>query len=157
MPSTIPKKTGFLGRSRGTEVFKGLVIGSHTIPTTMTFTFAQASVQYQTEVEIAVCNFDGQVIPGVHVLDVYISDDAGGVGLCAVGPSGAVAPKAANGTLLGALTAAKALRVVTLATGKCVIQIQDDVTPVFLYVAAFLPGIGKIQVSRKTVAGDYKP
>jgi hypothetical protein len=123
----------------------------------LSFTFAQAATQYQTEVEIAVLNKDGQVIPGTHVLDVYLTDDVGGVGLTATGPSGAVVAKAASGTVLGILTAAKAFRAVTLATGKLTMTIQDDITPVLLYVAASIPGIGKVQVSRKTVAGDYKP
>lgn len=157
MPSTIPKKTGFGGRHRTTDVCAGMVLGGHTLSTFLTFTFAQAAAQYQTEVEIAVCNKDGQVIPGMHVLDVYLSDDAAGVGLCAVGPSGAVAAKTASGTVLGILTAAKAFRAVTLSTGKLTMTIQDDVTPVLLYVAASIPTVGRIQVSRKTVAGDYKP
>jgi hypothetical protein len=157
MAGTIPKKTGFGSRRRTTEVIGSAVIGGHTIPTLLSFTFAQAATQYQTEVEIAVLNKDGQVIPGTHALDVYISDDAAGAGLCAVGPFGAVAAKAASGTVLGILTAAKAFRAITLATGKLTMTLQDDVSPVFLYVAASLPGIGKVQVSRKTVAGDYKP
>jgi len=54
-------------------------------------------------------------------------------------------------------TAKKVFKVVTLATGKFTLQIIDDVTPILLYVAGAIPGMGKIQVSRKTVAGDYKP
>jgi hypothetical protein len=157
MPSTIPKKTGFGSRGRTTQAFRSLMVGGHTIPTLVSFAFAQAAAQFQTEVEISVCNAEGQVIPGTHVLDVYLSDDAAGAGVSAVGPSGAVAAKAASGTVLGILTAAKAFRAVTLATGKLTMTIQDDVTPVLLYVAASVPGVGKIQVSRKTVAGDYKP
>jgi hypothetical protein len=157
MAGTIPKKTGFGSRNRTTQIMTGLVVGTHTIPTLLTFAFAQAAAQYQTEVEISVCNKEGQVIPGTHVLDVYLSDDVAGAGVSAVGPSGAVAAKAASGTVLGILTAAKAFRAVTLATGKLTMTIQDDVTPVLLYVAATIPGIGKVQVSRKTVAGDYKP
>ena len=125
MPSTIPKKTGFGTRSRTTDVCSGMVIGGHTIPTLLTFAFAQAAAQFQTEVEIAVCNKDGQVIPGTHVLDVYLSDDVAGAGVSAVGPFGAVAAKAASGTVLGILTTAKAFRAVTLATGKLTMTIQD--------------------------------
>lgn len=157
MPSTIPKKTGFGSRRRTTEVIAGAVIGGHVIPASLSFTFAQSATQYQTEVEIAVLNKDGQVIPAVHALDVYISDDSAGVGLCAVGPSGAVAAKAASGTVLGVLTAAKAFRAITLSTGKLTMTLQDDATPVLLYVGASIPCIGKVQVSRKTIAGDYKP
>jgi hypothetical protein len=154
---TIPKKTGFGARARTTDVLAGLVLGGHTIPTLLTFTFAQNATQYGTECEIAVCNKDGQVIPGTHVLDVFLSDDVAGAALIVTDVAGAVAAKAASGFLLATYTAKKCFRVVTLATGKFTLSIIDDVSPVLLYVAGSIPAIGKVQVSRKTVAGDYKP
>lgn len=157
MPSTIPKKTGFGSRRRTTDIQASMIIGGHTIPTLLTFAIAQNATQFGTEIEIAVCNKEGQVIPGNHMLDVYLSDSATGEGVTAVDPTGAVSVKAASGSILATVTAKKLFKVVTLATGKFTLTIVDDAAPVFLYVAAAIPGIGKIQVSRKTVAGDYKP
>jgi len=154
---TIPKKTGFGSRKRTTDVFPSLVVGGHVVPTMLTFTFAQNATQYGTECEIAVCNKEGQVIPGIHMVDIYLTDSATGEGVTAVDPTGAVTAKAASGTILQTATAKKVFKVATLATGKFTLQIIDDATPVLLYVAGAVPGIGKIQVSRKTVAGDYKP
>lgn len=151
------KKTGFLKRSRGYEVHKGLILGGHNLPTDISFTFAINGTQYGTECEIAVLNAEGQVIPGVHALDVYLTDAADGTGVTATDPAGAITAKADSGTVLGVLTAKKAFRVITLPTGKFTLQILDDVTPVLLYVAASIPTIGVVKVSRKTVAGDYKP
>lgn len=154
---TIPKKTGFGSRKRTTDVVGGLVLGGHAIPTLLTFTFANSATQYGTVCEVSVCNKDGQVIPGIHMLDLYLTDSATGEGVTATDPAGTVAAKAASGSVLATVTAKKVLKVATLSTGKFTLEIIDDVTPVLLYVAAAIPGIGKIQVSRKTVAGDYKP
>lgn len=157
MAGTIPKKTGFGSRSRTTDVMAGAVIGGHTIPAALSFTFAQSATQYYSECEIQVLNKDGQLIPGTHELTVYISDNSAGQGLAATAPATSFAMKANSGVVLGSLTANKALRIITLATGKATVVLADDVTPVLLYVAASIPCIGKVQVSRKTVAGDYKP
>ena len=150
------KKTGFTSRDRGTQVFKGLVLDGFQIPTGVSFTFAQSATQYGTTCEIAVVDGNGNNIAGVFNLDVLLTDSATGVGVTATDPNGTVAAKAASGVVLGTLTAKKVLRVQTLATGKFTLEILDDVTPVLLYVAAALP-VCKICVSRKTVAGDYKP
>lgn len=157
MSGTIPKKTGFGSRKRTTDVLSGLVVGGHTVPTLLTFTFAKNATQYGTECEISVCNKDGQVIPGIHMLDVYLTNSATGEGVTATDPASTVTAKAASGTILQTATAKKVFKVATLSTGKFTLQILDDATPVLLYVAAAIPGIGKIQVSRKTVAEDYKP
>jgi len=154
---TIPKKTGFGSKRRTTEAIASLVVGGHTVPTLLTFTFAQNATQYGTECEVAVCNKDGQVIPSIHMLDLYLTDSATGEGVTAVDPTGAVAAKAASGTIIQTATAKKLFKAVTLSTGKFTLQIVDDAAPILLYVAAAIPGIGKVQVSRKTVAGDYKP
>lgn len=153
----IPKKTGFGSRRRTTEVIPALVLGGHKVPTLLAFTFTPNATQYYADVEISVCNKDGEVIPDVHVLDVYLSSLATGLDVIGTGPATSFAVKANSGVALGSLTANKALRVTTLATGKVTLTLADDVTPVLLYVAGTIPGIGSVQVSRKTVAGDYAP
>lgn len=153
----IPKKTGFTRRTKGTEAIDGLVLGGNHIPTDLSFTFAISATQYGTCCEIAVLNKNGEVIPGRHVLDVYTTDSADGVGLAGTDPASTVTAKANSGTVLATHTAKKSFRVVTLSTGKFTLELLDDVTPVLLYVAASIPVINKVKVSRKTVAGDYKP
>lgn len=157
MPSTIPKQTGFGSRRRTTDVVPGLVVDGHMIPTDLSFTFANGAAQYGVECEIAVLNCNGQVIPGTHVLDVYLSDDVAGQGVSSAGMASTVTSKSASGVVLGIMTTAKAFRVITLATGKFTLYGIDDVSLNLLYVAATIPCIGKVLVSRKTVSGDYKP
>jgi hypothetical protein len=154
---SIPKKTGFGSRRRTTEVIPSLVLGGHRIPTLLSFTFSNSATQYGTVCEIAVLNKDGEVIPGVHALDAWLTSLSTGLDVIATGPAISTGILANGGVVLGSLTASKAFRLATLATGKVSIELIDDITPVLLYVAASIPGIGKTQVSRKTVAGDYKP
>lgn len=152
MPSTIPKKTGYGSRRRTTEVIPALVLGGNSIPTDVVFAYAAGAANV-AEVEISVVNVGGQVIAGVHVLDILLSDAATGMGITATAASGTVQAKAASGTDYGALTAKKALRVSTLATGKYTLEITDSAKTGF-YVAVSIAA-APVQVSRQLVAGDY--
>ena len=151
----IDKKKGFLPRGvrqRVTESLKGLVLGGNHIPTDLSFAIAAAATNV-SNVTISVVNKDGYTIPGVHILDVWLSDAATGIGLTGATASGTVQAKTASGTVHGALTAKKALRVSTLADGTFVLEITDSAKTGF-YVAA-ASGIIPTQVSRVMVAGDY--
>lgn len=150
--TTMVKKTGFSKRDRATEAFAGLILGGNHIPTDVAFAIA-AGASTVSNVTISVVNKDGYVIPGVHVLDVWLSDAASGIGLTGAVASGTVQAKAASGTVHGALTAKKALRVSTLADGTFVLEITDIAKTGF-YVAAALEVV-PAQVSRQLVAGDY--
>ena len=149
---TITRKTGFNPRIRGTSVMDGLVLGAKTIPTDITFAIADGASTI-TEVEISVVNEDGFIIPGVHALDVYLSDAATGVGITGTTASGTVQAKSASGTDIGILTSKKALRVTTLATGIYTLEITDSAKTGF-YVAV-ASGIIPVQVSRQLVTADY--
>jgi hypothetical protein len=149
--------TGFVQRIRGKVALDSLFLAAKEVPTLITFAIAQNATQYATEVKIQCANKDGIAITGIHQLVIWLSDDAAGLGVTATDPFGAVAAKAASGTILGTLTAKKSFAVTTLADGSFTLQIIDDATPVFLYVAAAVPATGLACVSRKTVAGDYKP
>lgn len=149
----ITKKTGFSGPfDRATKVLAGLILGGNHIPVDISFAIAAGAANV-TNVTISVTNKDGLVIPGVHALDVWLSDAATGIGLTATSASGTVQAKSASGTDLGALTAKKALRVLTLATGVYTLEITDTAKTGF-YVAA-ATGILPTQVSRQLVTGDY--
>lgn len=143
---------GFIKRGKGKEALDALLLAGIHIPTDVTFAIASAAANV-SEVTITVVNKDGYTIPGVHVLDVWLSDAATGVGLTGTTASGTVQAKAASGTVHGALTAKKALRVSTLTTGVFVLEITDLAKTGF-YVAAAL-GVVPAQVSRVMVAGDY--
>jgi len=152
------KKTGFVNkRSNGCQIFADINVNGRNVPSSLTFAIAQNTTQYGTEIEVSVCNSAGHVIPGPHVLDVWLSDAADGIGVTGTDPAGNITAKANSGVVLGIMATKKAFRVVTAATGKFTLQIIDDVTPVLLYMAASLPSFGCMAVSRKTVAGDYKP
>lgn len=152
-----PKRTGFTRKGFGAELFQGINLAGRNLPAKVTFTFAQNATQYGTECEIAVCDSDGKPIPAVHHLDVYLTDSAVGAGVTGTDPNGTVTAKTSSGVLIATHTAKKTFRVQTLATGKFTLQILDDATPVLLYVAAVVAPGSQIWVSRKTVAGDYKP
>lgn len=139
-------------RARGKEAFDAIMLAGTHIPTDVTFGIAAAATNV-SEVTITVVNKDGYTVPGVHVLDVWLSDAATGVGLTGTTASGTVQAKAASGTVHGALTAKKAIRVSTLTTGKFILEITDSAKTGF-YVGAAL-GVVPAQVSRAMVAGDY--
>src|SRR5262249_12637703 len=67
----------------------------------------------------------GNALAGVFVLDVLLSDAATGAGLTANAATGNVQSAGTNGADLGTLTAKKALRVQTDATGLYVLSITD--------------------------------
>lgn len=144
--------TGFTKRGRGKEVIDALILGGNHVPTDLTFSIA-AAASTVSEVTIKVVNKDGYTIPGVHVLNVWLSDAATGVGLTGTTASGTVQAKAASGTVHGALTTKKAMTVSTLADGSFVLEITDNAKTGF-YVAAST-GVVPAQVSRAMVAGDY--
>lgn len=149
----IVKKTGFTCRDRGTKALAQLMLNGKLIPSQIVYTITAAAANV-CEVELAVADKDGNVIAGVHTLDVCLSDAATGVGLTGTAASGTVQAKAASGTVLGALTVKKALRIQTLATGKFTLEITDAAKTLF-YVTGSIPGLGRISVSRKLVVGDY--
>jgi hypothetical protein len=152
------KKTGFVQRWRGAIAADELKLGkAPMIPTQLLFSYAQSATQYGAEVQVQVCDSDGNIIPGAWAMDVWLSDNADGSTLAAAAPNTSAGVKAANGLSLGALTANKAFRIITKSDGTATIALLDDATPVLLYVGASLPSLGIIAVSRKTVAGDYKP
>lgn len=153
----MPKLKGFIERIRGVKAFDSIFVGGKEIPALCTFAISQNATQYYSEVEIAVCNKEGEPVGQPCIIDLWLSDAATGLGLAANAPASGIALKANCGTAMGTLTTNKALRVQTLATGKVTLVLQDDVTPVLLYVAASIPGSGQFSISRKTVAGDYKP
>lgn len=95
----------------------------------------------------------GNNLAAVTALDIWLSDAATGIGLTATSASGAVAA-GASGTDLGALTAKKALRVLTSATGAYILSITDTAKTGF-YPCCALPGTGKAVVGAQLITANY--
>lgn len=86
--------------------------------------------------------------------EIWLSDDADGIGLTATSASGTVQAKSGGGADFGALTAKKALAVQALGTGLYILEITDTAKTGF-YIAIKNPFTGNIAVSRQLVTGDY--
>lgn len=121
-------------------------------PASITLTPA-AGTTNQCIVTIQALDGAGNAIAYPVTLDVLISDAASGAGLTAVAISGAVANSGTAGTDLIAMTAKKALRVQTDATGKYTLSITDSAKS-GLYVVASLGG-KKPFVSPQLITANY--
>lgn len=106
------------------------------------------------EVTITAKDADGAVLAGVHNFDLWLSDAASGAGLTATTASGAVDAKAASGVNLLVMSAKKALRVQTLATGIFILSITDTAKTAFK-VCAQAPGSGKTIVGATLITANY--
>lgn len=95
----------------------------------------------------------GNAVVGVFAVDVWLSDAATGVGLTANTASGAVGAST-SGTDLGALTAKKALRSLTDATGKYILSITDTGKNLFVPCVS-IPFSGKAVPGTALTAGSY--
>lgn len=105
------------------------------------------------EVTFTVKDCDGTTIAAVVPLIVYLSDAATGVGLTGTSASGTVQAKSASGTDLGALTAKKALIVMTNADGTYVLEITDTAKTGFYPCG--VPLGHDVVVGTQLVTGDY--
>jgi hypothetical protein len=95
----------------------------------------------------------GNNLPVVVPLDVWLSDNATGIGLTATTASGAVGA-GASGTDIWVGTAKKALRSLTDATGKYVLSITDTLKTGFVPCCS-IAGTGQIAAGARLVAGNY--
>lgn len=100
-----------------------------------------------------VTDVSGNAVAETQVLLVWLSDAATGIGLTGTSASGTVTT-ATNGTDMGAITAKKALFVLTNASGVFTIEITDIAKTTF-YVGASVPGSGQTNVSRILATADY--
>jgi hypothetical protein len=106
-----------------------------------------------TNVTIQLKDGAGNNLTVVVPLDVWLSDAATGIGLTATTASGAVGA-GASGTDLGALTAKKALRSLTDATGKYVLSITD-VAKTGFFPCCTIAGTGQIFVGAQLITANY--
>lgn len=95
----------------------------------------------------------GNNVANVTALDVWLSDAATGIGLTATTASGTVGA-GTSGTDLAWITASKAARVLTDATGKYILSITDSAKTGF-YPCCSVPGTGKVAVGAQLTSGSY--
>jgi hypothetical protein len=95
---------------------------------------------------------DGNNLTAPTVVDLWLSDASTGLGLTATTASGGVVA-GASGVVIGILTAAKAFRAVTDATGKAILTITDTSKTTF-YPVASVPG-GSVTVGAQLTSGSY--
>lgn len=121
------------------------------IPTGVTYSTAKGSANVCL-VSYQLVDCYGNPVASSFSFDAFLSDAATGLGLTATTASGAVAA-GASGAVLGILTASKAFRVQTTATGLFILSITDSAKTGF-YPVAQLPGRQPI-VAPQLVAASY--
>jgi hypothetical protein len=92
----------------------------------------------------------GATIASTHVLDVYISEAATGIGITADAYS--TGASVTTGTQIVALTANKAWRLITSAGGVFAISITDTVKPADQYAVVINPKSGRPIISAASAA-----
>lgn len=107
------------------------------IATSVTIDLAASGTTDGMAITITVVDAAGATVAGAHALDVWISEDADGIGLTGDSASGTLT--AATGAILTAFTAKKHVRVVTADTGIAVLTLVDSANPTDQYVACRAP------------------
>ena len=133
-----------------TAAVTNLTVNSKKTPVTATLTPAAGAANV-TNVTIQLKDGSGIALANAAVVDVWLSDAATGLGITGTAASGTPAPT--TGTILGILTAKKAWRVVSNASGVIVLEITDTAKTGF-YVAVGANNT-VIAISAQLVAGNY--
>lgn len=97
----------------------------------------------------------GNPLAGVFSFDLFLSDAATGIGLTATTASGGISALANSGTILGVLTAAKAISVTTNAAGLFILDILDTAKTAFYPVVSRLAGATGVQVGAQLTTASY--
>lgn len=121
------------------------VIEGKKAPSNLTIALAASTTTDGMTITITAKDGDGETLPQVVVFDLWMSEAATGVGLTGDTYSGDLT--ASVGTILGALTAKKAWRVQTAATGIFTATLVASANPADQYAAASLPTTGAVVVS----------
>ena len=107
-----------------------------------------------SEVTISPLDSGGDLLTGVRLLEIWLSDAATGIELTGTTTSGTVTAKSAEGTVFVTHTAKKHLTVQTKAAGTFVLEITDTAKTGF-YVCVRDPATGAVHVSDQLVTGNY--
>lgn len=134
------------------NVAGALQVNGVAVPHTATFAISTGAANV-ANIDITVKAADGSAVTTPASVDVYVSDSAAGVGLTAASAStGPAIAGGGAGAIVGTLTAKKAFRVQTDATGR-INLINTDTGKNLVYFAVVVDGV--ISVSRQLVVGDF--
>lgn len=152
-------KTGFTVRNRGRAAFSALWLAGKQVPANILFTIAQGATAGICNVTLQIGDKYGNPIANSDLSRnsflVYLSDNAAGQGITALAPGTGIAA-GANGAILYAPLASKAVQVVADQNGTFQLAITDAAKTFLVYVCYVNPITGNVFASRKLVAGDYK-
>ncbi len=130
------------------------IINDNIVPASFSFSIS-AGASNITEIAITVLDAYGKAITDIVTFNVWLAATAiTGAGLHATTPSGDFAVKTSGGHWLADLTAKFMMKVQTLATGICTVQITDTAKTAF-HVAAGIEGNNVVSVSRILATGGY--
>ena len=130
-----------------------LSVGNTAVPVTVAIAAAAGGANV-CEVTFTVQSPAGTTLAGVWNLDIWLSDAATGAGLTGTSASGTVQAKSASGADLEVMSAKKALRVQTLATGLYTLEITDSAKTAF-YPCVQNPASGATIVGTVLATADY--
>jgi hypothetical protein len=124
-------------------------------PADVAFAIAAGSTNI-AEITVTVKDAAGVAMARPVAVLLWLSDASTGLGLASAAPSGGIAPKSSNGTLLGTLTASKAIVCHTTAAGVVILQVTASGKGHY-YVGAQVLGMpgGKVFASAQLADADY--
>jgi hypothetical protein len=122
-----------------------LTVATKQAPATATIALAASTTTDGMNITVTMKDAGGTTVAGVYIFDLWMSEAATGIGLTGDTYSGDLT--ASTGTILGALTAKKAWRVQTAASGIFVATLVASANPTDQYAAVSLPLTGNVIVS----------
>jgi len=128
--------------------------GGTKIPFDVTIAIAASQTTDGIEATLTVKDRAGNTVTGLHVLEVWVSDDADGGGLTATSASGALT--ATTGVILTALTAKKHVKLTTADTGIAVLLLVDSANTAGERFCAKNPSTGQIILGTAAAGTDYE-
>lgn len=139
-----------VGSDRGT---RALCYKNELTPIASITATAAASTANVCLVTIQCKDAKGVALTSKRKLEIWLSDDSGGMGVTGTTASGNVVASGTDGAVITALTAKKHLSVVTDATGEFILSITDTAKTAF-NVCVANPYTGEITVETLATA-DY--
>lgn len=153
MPDTRPNVKNRFEQSNSSNSRDNLiVVNDKNAPISATFSPAAGAANVNLTT-ITITDGHGNAVAGPVNFTLILSDAATGIGLTSTSASGAVAA-GAKGTVLGALTAKKALFCQTDADGQFILSITDTAKTAF-YIAVEPTFSNQITVSDALETADY--
>ena len=117
------------------------------LPHRYTLALAASATTDGMDITATAVDYNGAPIAGVRVFDLYMSEDANGIGLTGDTYSGSLTAVATYGAVLSTLTTKKHFRCATNANGVFKGTLVDSANPADQYAVACNPAGGAVAVS----------